>query len=285
MLTSLLDQLKNPVPNTRIEALCAFVMLEETEALDLLGQMWKSETHPEVRQALAWAGKQIQNARQRGYSTSAAMAQVFRLDRTPPDEEDLEEKRLLSQIQSSANLERTKQHGSDEDKHIGQIAKNAATAAGLSMALGLGAGAALGMMGSAVGASSNLSDGSGDNRPRVGQGPIVPPRPASAEIGAWLKRLADADPKSRMAAILQLRDFNNPAALGPLGTRFVTDADQAIRQAAQQTGKLIYFSALYWQERDKRAMAKAGRSDSMDSDVSAILARAEANKQKRATRH
>jgi hypothetical protein len=283
MLTSLLDQLKNPAPNTRIEALCAFVMLEETEALDLLGHMWKSETHPEVRQALAWAGKQIQNARQRGYSTAASMAQVFRLDRTPPDEEDLEEKRLLSQIQSSANLERTKQHGSDEDKRVGQIAKNAATAAGLSMALG--AGAALGMMGSAVWASSNLSDGSGDNRPRIGQGPIVPPRPTNAEIGAWLRRLADADPKARAAAILQLRDFNNPVALGPLGTRFVTDAEQAIRQAAQQTGKLIYFSALYWQERDRKAMAKAGRSDSMDSDVSAILARAEANRQKRATRH
>ena len=59
-------------------------------------------------------------------------------------------------------------------------------------------------------------------------------------------------PQTRSAAIIQLRDFNNLAALGPLAMKFIKDPDPAIRQAAQQTGKHIYFSALYWQEKDTK---------------------------------
>ena len=52
MLKTLLDQLRDPSPEARIEALCALVMLEETEALPLLTLMWSTEQHPEVRQAV-----------------------------------------------------------------------------------------------------------------------------------------------------------------------------------------------------------------------------------------
>ncbi len=278
MLGLLLNQLRSAAPQDRIEALCALVMLEETETLGVLADLWKTETHPEVRQAVAWAGKQIQAAKQRGYTTAAAMAEVFRLNRGP-DEKDLEEKRLLSQVQTNAHLEQIKQHGSDVDKRIGQIAKNAAAAGALSMAFGLGPGAAVGMMGSAVSASSNLD--SDADKPRIGQEPITPARPSSVNVGTWLKRLVDPDPKARVAAILQLRDFNNPAALGPLGKQFATDASPEVRLAAQQTGKLIYFSALYWQERDTKKPETPPKSQ---SDVNSILARAQAEKQKRATR-
>jgi hypothetical protein len=280
MLNLLLDQLRSSTPESRIEALCALVMLEETQALGVLGEMWKTETHPEVRQALAWAGKQIQAARQEGYSTAATMAEVFRLNRGP-DERDQYEKRLLSQIQTNAHLEKVKQHGIDQDNRVGQFARNAAAASALSLALGLGPGAAVGMIGPMISASSNLDDGS-DNRPRIGQEPITPARPTSADINAWLKRLSDPNPKGRVAAILQLRDFNNPAALGPLGKRFATDPAPEAREAAQVTGKLIYFSALYWQQQDIKKPQATPRAE---SDVSAILARAQAEKQKRATRH
>src|SRR5207248_6749862 len=108
----------------------------------------------------------------------------------------------------------------------------------------------------------------------IGKEPIIPPRPSETNIGPWVKRLADPDPKTRKAAIVQLRDFNNPLSLGPLGTRFVKDPDPALRQAAQQTGKNIYFSALYWQDHDpSKATEKA-----ID-----IHKKAEAAKQKRAT--
>jgi hypothetical protein len=280
MLKLLVHQLKESAPEVRIEALCALVMLEETEALAVLADMWKTETHPEVRQAVAWAGKQIQAAKQRGYTTSSAMAEAFRLNRGP-DEQDLQEKRLLSQIQNNAHAEKVKQHGVVSDNRVGQFAKNAAAAGALSMALGLGPGAALGMVGSTVSPSSNLSDGS-EERPRIGREPITPARPSTADIATWLKRLADPNSQTRLSAIAQLRDFNNPTALGPLGKRFATDPTPQVREAAQQTGKLIYFSALYWQERDAKASAAPRRTE---EDVSAILARAQAEKQKRATRH
>jgi hypothetical protein len=280
MLNILADQLKSSAAESRIEALCALVMLEETEALPVLADMWKTETHPEVRNAVAWAGKQIQAAKQRGYTTLAAMTETLRLNRGP-DEKELQEKRLLSQIQSSVHAETVKQHGTEPDNRIGQFAKNAAAAGALSMALGLGPGAAAGMVGPAVSPSSNLSDGS-TQRPQIGQEPIIPPRPASVDISSWLKRLTDNDSKTRLAAIVQLRDFNNPAALGPLGRRFATDTIPQVRETAQQTGKLIYFSALYWQAQDARVAAAPRRTE---SDVSAILARAQAEKQKRATRH
>jgi hypothetical protein len=252
MLKALLDQLNNPAPEVRIETLCALVMLEETEALDVLARTWASERHPEVRQAIRWAGTQISTAKQRGYTTSAAMAQAFRFDRVPGEEQrqkEIEEKRLLSKLQTNVNIEQTKKYGSETDQAVRGVVRRAATAGAIGMAFGMGAGAIAGMIGSAVGSSSSLSDGSDEDRPRIGQEPIVPARPGDTNISLSLKRLADANPKNRVAAIIQLRDFNNPAALGPLGKHFATDPDPSVREAAQATGKLIYFSALYWQER------------------------------------
>ncbi len=252
MLKTLLDQLNNSAPEVRIETLCALVMLEETDALDVLARMWASERHPEVRRAIRWAGTQINAAKLRGYTTSAAMAHAFRLDRMPDEEQqkkDLEEKRLLSKLQTNVNIEQTKKHGSDTDQAIRGVMGRAATAGAIGIAFGMGAGAIAGMMGTAVGSSSSLSDGSEDDKPHIGQEPIVPARPSDTNISLCLKRLADSNPRNRVAAIVQLRDFNNTAALGPLGKHFATDPDPSVREAAQATGKLIYFSALYWQQR------------------------------------
>jgi HEAT repeat protein len=236
MLKTLLDQLNNPAPEVRIETLCALVMLEETDALDVLARMWASERHPEVRKAIRWAGTQINAAKQHGYNTSAAMAKAFRLDRVPDEEQrkkDLEEKRLMSKLQTNVNIEQAKKHGSETDQAVGGAMRRAATVGAIGVAFGMGAGAIAGMMGTAVGASSNLSDGSEEDKPRIGQEPIVPARPSDTNINLWLKRLTDANPKNRVAAIVQLRDFNNTAALGPLGKHFATDPDPSVREAAR----------------------------------------------------
>ncbi len=250
MLPALLDQLKNPTPEVRIDALCALVMLEETNALGVLGQMWRTETHAEVRQAIRWAGTQIQAASQRGYTTEVEMAKAFRLDRAPTEEEQAQarkEQQLLASIQTKAAVEQTKQHGTESSKGTGNLLRRAATAGAISAAFGLGAGLTASMMGSPVSASSNLPDGS--DRPQIGKEPIVPARPSTMNMAMPLKKLTDANPQTRKSAILQLRDLNNPAALGALGRCFVTDLDPSVREAAQATGKLIYFSALYWQKR------------------------------------
>lgn len=272
MLKTLFDQLGDPSPEARIEALCALVMLEETEALPLLTQMWSTETHPEVKQAVGWAGKQIHAAQQRGYTTIEGMAAALRVHLVP-DEKDIEEKRKLSQIQTNINVQHAKQYGDDEsNRRVGNALKGAAIAGALGAIGGLGTGAILGAMSPNVGPSTTLGGG---DKPSIGKETIVPPRPSDANIAPWVKRMAEADPKTRRAAIIQLRDFNNPRSLGPLGTRFVKDPDPALKDMAQQTGKQIYFSALYWQDHDdpQKATLKAKE----------IAAKAEAAKQKRAT--
>lgn len=251
MIPSILNQLDNPQPESRIEALCTLVMLEETQALSVLEQKWKTEQHDEVRRAIAWAGKQLAAARGRGYTTAAALAQTFRLHLVP-DEKEIEEKRKLQQIQTSINIQQAKDYGTSEtDRQVGNAVKGAATVGALGIAFGLGAGAMLGAMPTGVGPSSSLSDGTTE-KPAIGKEAITPPRPQTTDIKLWLKKLDDPNPQTRSSAIVQLRDFNNLAALGPLGMHFVKDPDPAIRQAAQQTAKHIYFSALYWQEKDTK---------------------------------
>src|SRR5258708_35395705 len=107
MLKILTDQLGSALPQNRIEALCALVMLEETEALTLLTQMWSQESHPEVKQAIGWAGKQIHAAQQRGYTTVEAMAEMFKLH-LGPDEKEIEEQRKLAQIRTQINIQQAK---------------------------------------------------------------------------------------------------------------------------------------------------------------------------------
>jgi hypothetical protein len=250
-------------------------MLEETDALALLTEMWNTESNPEVKRAVGWAGKQIHAAQQRGYTTIEAMAAAFRVH-LGPDEKEVEEQRKLAQIQTSINIEHAKQHGSDaEGRAIGNSLRNAAVAGALGAALGMGATTAIGAMSAAQVMSSSLSDGSTSNRPAIGKEPIVPPRPSDSNISIWLKKLNDADPKVRQTAITQLRDLNNLAALGPLGSCFVKDTDAALRQAAQNTGKQIYFSALYWEQ---------NHEPSKNADkAKEILAKAQASKLKRET--
>src|SRR6185295_3872929 len=159
MLPSLMNQLDDARPESRIEALCTLVMLEETQALSVLEQKWKTEQHDEVRRAIAWAGKQLAAARGRGYTTAAALAQTFRLHLVP-DEKEIEEKRKLQQIQTSINIQQAKDYGTSEtDRQVGNAVKGAATVGALGIAFGLGAGAMLGAMPTGVGPSSSLSDG------------------------------------------------------------------------------------------------------------------------------
>src|SRR5205085_2189618 len=119
--------------------------------------MWKSEQDAQVRQIVAWAGPQIYAAHKRGYSTAEAMAEAYRVDRGP-DPKELEEKRLLNQIQTNVNIQQAKQHGgSDEDRAIGNFAKGAAVSSALGMAFGLGAGAMMVGLTPTINTSHSLS--------------------------------------------------------------------------------------------------------------------------------
>jgi hypothetical protein len=282
MLKMLLDQLNAPAHETRIEVLCALVMLEETLALDVLSKMWTTESHPEVKQAISWAGSQINAAKQRGYSTAVEMAQAFRYDLALANEKEQEEQRKLDQLQTNVGIEQLKQYGGTEDgRQTGDALRRAATAGLMGAAFGISPSSTMMNMATPTGPTmTTLSDGT-TSRPQIGKQKIVPPRPTDSNIAMWLKRLTDTDIKMRTGAIIQLRDFNNPTALGPLGMRFATDADPGVRQLAQQTGKMLYFNALYWQEEDLKNPPKPKPAD---SNVADILAKAQANRQKRSTK-
>jgi hypothetical protein len=248
MLTTLLEQLRGAEPAKRLEALRTLTMLEETEALSVLGEMWKTEQNAEIKQAIGQAGKQIHAARQRGYTTIEGMAAAYRAD-LGPDEKDIEEKRKLAQIQTGINIENAKVHGNDESRSMSELTMRAATTSAIGMAFGLGAGAMMVGLTPPVNTSHNLSDGTTDD-PAIGKQPIIPPRPSDTNINMWLKKLDNTDTAVRKQALLQLRDFNNPAALGALGTRFAVEPDADLKQLVQQIGKAIYFSTLFWQDHD-----------------------------------
>ena len=70
----LIARLQHPDAAFRLDALRILAMLEETEALDRVAQIYKRDPDPEVRQVAGWAGKLLYQARQRGHSTAQALA-------------------------------------------------------------------------------------------------------------------------------------------------------------------------------------------------------------------
>jgi hypothetical protein len=243
MLDQLLANLDSTTPDSRIEALCVIVMLQETQALDKLAHIWKTDPNAEVRQAIVWAGKQLQPLKDAGYSTEFGMNQMFRLHLGVEDPAEAEERRKMEQLQRNLSAQSFTSGANEKSGQTGMLVLRGAVAGGM-LAAGFGPGAAAAAFSSGVDASSNLGP-----RPEIGKEPIVPPRPGTMDIQLWTKRLTTGDSKAKNTAILQLREFNNPAALTSLAQSFIKDPDPAVRQAAQDTGKFIYFSTLYWEKR------------------------------------
>jgi hypothetical protein len=225
MLTMLLEQLKSPLPELRIQALCALTMLEETGVLERLAYLRSGETHPEVREAIAWAETQIRQAQARGYRTETAMAQAFRSGLYT---DTTEQQRLLAQVGGETGR---------PDSRSGP--------ASILRVLRIG------FFGAAGGTAAS--------RRIISKGGALPPRPTASDVSHCLSRLNDPDPAARAVTIVQLQALNNPAALGALAQQFVNDPDPGVRCLAQHAGKLIYFSALYWEERDAKEAARRRR--------------------------
>ena len=70
----LIARLQHPDAAIRLDMLRIVAMLEETEALEAVAQIYRHDPHPDVRQVAGWAGKILYQARQRGHSTAQAIA-------------------------------------------------------------------------------------------------------------------------------------------------------------------------------------------------------------------
>lgn len=73
----LAQQLRDPDPRTRVQALRILAMVEETRALNAVRWLYKNDPETGVREVAAWAGKLLWEAEQRGHSTARAMEEMF----------------------------------------------------------------------------------------------------------------------------------------------------------------------------------------------------------------
>jgi hypothetical protein len=69
----LLQQLHDPAPTQRIQALQVLALVEETRALDLMLHLYKHDPNSEVRSVAKWAGSAVWRAQQAGHSTEGAL--------------------------------------------------------------------------------------------------------------------------------------------------------------------------------------------------------------------
>src|SRR5260221_9219924 len=236
MLHRLVAQLQNPDPQTRVETLCALVMVLETEALDLLRQMYESEPVPQVKNVVQWAGRQILAASQQGYSTTAAMRFAYRLDLAGQGPTHAEEQRRKLETEIS----RAKLRGNIVGKNLAGDLGDFATLAALNPFAAFGALATPKDRKTWIHSSGSNAELDGlkfieqvlEEESTETKRAIVPPKPADTAIKIWLKKLANSEVQTRLTAARQLGDFNNSAALGPLGWAYARDTEPALRQKA-----------------------------------------------------
>lgn len=231
----LTQELHNPQPSTRLTIVRVVGMVEETQLLPRLRERFKLETDPDIRAALDWAGKRLYQAHQRGHSTLNAIFSHFNIDREIENAPDEKEAELMKQMQSNLDRDLLRMQTDAGTKKVG-LAAGAALAGGI-----------IGATTAAIStdaASSNLGAG----KEFLSGSRIPAPIPATSDIKIWTKRLReDANPDLRKKAAIELGNLNNPSALPYLALSFTADTVADVRNTAERFGKILYWSAVYWQ--------------------------------------
>ncbi len=250
-LEDLLKALNHPRPDVRISTARLLGVLEETRALGAVGQRYRAETDPAVREALAWAGQRLHAAHQAGYSTLNEIFRHFGIDREIANREDPAEAELMKKMQDSLDMELMKMRGDAATKKAGLT--TAVAIGGALAGLPVGGMINAAMQPGAEWAESNM----GVNRPQIGVQRVPAAAPSTADITVWVRRLRESpDPAQRARAAGELATLNNPAALPILAAAFVADRAPQVQQAAQRAAKLIYWNALYWQMEHDGSLAQ-----------------------------
>lgn len=263
-LQELLNALTSPDAHTRLQTVRMIGMLDETAALDALAARFHVETVSEVKAAIVWAGKRLQEAKKAGYTTLDAIFKQFHIEYEVQNVQDQKEADLLKKMQHDAEMQMLRERQSK----AGDMAKGMAIGGLLMGTQGIMMGAMAGLTPGAEVLSSGLEE-----RPQIGKQRILPTRPGDSDIKMIVRRLQDdLNPDRRRKAAIDLGSIsNNPAALPYLAQAFVEDNDAAVREAAQRAGKLIYWNAIYWQMEQSGAMAQEiqRRQEAMKKPASA----------------
>jgi|GEM_PF-4231692 hypothetical protein len=88
-LQILLQRLQDADPAVRSETLLILAMVEETQALQAVAHVFKTDPNAHVRRVAQWAGRLLWQAHQRGHSTEQALRQQYAAPPKPEHEEML----------------------------------------------------------------------------------------------------------------------------------------------------------------------------------------------------
>lgn len=242
-LEILLGGLDHPQPAVRLDVVRVLGMLDETRALDRLRQIYPREADPTVRSAINWAGRRLYQARQAGYSTLDEIFRYFGVDREIENLPDATEAEMMRKLQDSLDRDLIRMRDRMGQRKIGM-----AVAAGLGGTV-IG-GVTVGMMAltGAMQPGADAASSGMEGRPQIGTQRAPATAPSDADISVWARRLRESPtPEGREQAAIELAQLNNPRALPFLAAAFMGDESLKVQQAAQRYGKVLYWSALYWQ--------------------------------------
>lgn len=297
ILENLLNGLQHTDALQRLNAVIVLGTVDEVEALPTVVAAFKIESKADVRQAMAWAGKRLQAAKQANYSTLDAIFRHFRIERAVSAEADEREQRLIDQMKFKAEME---SHQRQQDNIRGAAATTVVSTAFFGFT-----GLMSGMGSASPSGAAFISSNIGENGPKHGSQRIMPTRPTNADIHLYVRRLHDdPDANKRAAAALNLaRMVNNLDALPELAAVFIDDPKTVVKEAAQTAAKEIYWNAIYWEmEQDGRMRAEIAKRTGTPAgeqvaanppagattppkpspkEISDILKKAEAQRQKR----
>lgn len=225
----LIRNLFNPEAAQRVEAARILGMVDEVEALPAMQKAFKSETDAHVKSTLQWAGKRLQAAHAIGYSTFDAIWHHFSIER---------------------ELDALRHGKTPDEKYYSGLS-------GHELDMLYNQGRLENKLNNLTGGINRLIPGgkktSGYLEPHLADGfkagkRIMPPEPTQQDVRPHVQRLLrDADANVRRKAAITLADINNPAALPALARAFVADPAPGVGEAAQQSGKRLYWNLLYYE--------------------------------------
>lgn len=251
MLQNLLRQLHHPEAHLRRETACVLGLVEESEALGALGAQFKAETDDEVKSALQWAGKRIQTAKQNGHTTLEALIVHFHIDReiTGVREQATDnEKMMVEKMQRDLEMEMLARKVTDRRNSVLGTAFSGVMMGlpGMMMAASASGPVSTDVM------SSNLGE---HPRPQPQRTPAT--QPSTIDIRLQVRKLLeDRDPEKRYRAAIDLGSVShNPEALPYLAQAFMSDSAIKVREAAERSGKHLYWNTIYWQMEQDGSLA------------------------------
>lgn len=214
----LIQQLYHRESGIRRQTALVIGAVEEVTAFVALQQRAREETDDNIRRVVMWAGKRVQHADKRGYSTIDAIFDYFKIDREIQSGIDPEEAELLRH--QSNVVTGTPSGGIFSDIKLGSTL----TADDIK--------------------TGRLGQRMADKKSLLRLPPI---QPTDTNIQQKIKQLLNsADPYRQKNAALALREINNPDALPYLALVYYRNENPELQTTIEKATKALYWNLNYY---------------------------------------